>query len=389
MASSFSVRSGSVSIPIYALRDGRFCVSYHLNQRRYRETFVSQPKAERRAKEVAKAIRDQKAVGVVLTGADRDSYLRAVKLLEPTGVSLHDAVESFVKNWRAVDLPKKTVSEIADEMIAAKRADGLSTAYQHNLQVVTNTIRRAFPGQIIELTTAKLDDWLRSLDISSRSRHNTRQVLITLFRFARDRGYLPDEKTTAAEKTARGKVVEGDIGIFQPEELSKLLTHATPDLVPYLTIGAFAGLRPAEIQRLEWRDVRLEQGFIEVRAKKAKTASRRIVPIQPNLSNWLTPCRHLDGLVCILKDPQRNASELATTLNIKWPNNGLRHSYGSYRLATLKNVAELALEMGNSPQMIFKHYRELVTHKDAAAWWSISPKQAENVVPMGKRQATA
>jgi integrase len=294
-----------------------------------------------------------------------------------------------VKNWRAVDLPKKTVGEVADEMIAAKRADGLSAAYQHNLQVVTNTIRRAFSGQIMELTTAKLDDWLRSLDISSRSRHNTRQVLITLFRFARDRGYLPDEKTTAAEKTARGKVVEGDIEIFQPKELSKLLTHATHDLIPYLTIGAFAGLRPAEIQRLEWRDVRLEQGFIEVRAKKAKTASRRVVPIQPNLSNWLTSHRCLDGLVCVLKDPQRNASELAATLNIKWPNNGLRHSYGSYRLATLKNVAELALEMGNSPQMIFRHYRELVTPQDAAAWWNISPKHADNVVPIGKHQATA
>ncbi|MCX6907858.1 MAG: site-specific integrase [Verrucomicrobia bacterium] len=338
--------------------------------------------AENRAKQVAKAIRDQKALGVVLTGADRDSYLRAIKLLEPIGASLHDAVESFVKNRREIDLPNKTIGEVADEMLAAKRADGVSDAYQHNLQVVTNTIRRAFPYLIVELTTAQLDDWLRSLKISSRSRHNTRQTLITLFRFGRARGYLPDENTTAAEKTARGKVVEGEIEIFQPEELSKLLTHATPDLVPFLAIGGFAGLRPAEIQRLEWRDVRLEQGFIEVRAKNAKTASRRLVPIQPNLSVWLTPYSGQTGPVCRMQKTQRKSSELATKLKLKWADNGLRHSYGSYRLAILKNAAELALEMGNSPGMIFRHYRELVTERDAKAWFSISPKAPANVLPM-------
>lgn len=382
MPSSFSVRSGPVSIPIYALHDGRFCVSYHLDQKRYRETFASRSDAENRAKAVAKAIRDQKALGVALTGADRDSYLRAMKLLEPTGVSLHDAVESFVKNRREVELPQTTVGEVAEEMIAAKRADGVSEVYQHNLQVVTNTIRKAFPGLIIELTTAQLDDWLRSLKISPRSRHNIRQTLITLFRFARSRGYLPDERTTAAEKTARGKVVEGEIEIFQPEELSMLLIHATPDLVPFLAIGGFAGLRPAEIQRLEWRDVRLEQGFIEVKAKNSKTASRRLVPIQPNLSAWLTPYSEQTGPVCRMQKIQRKSSELAAKLKLKWPNNGLRHSYGSYRLAILKNVAELALEMGNSPGMIFRHYRELVAERDAKAWFSISPKTPANVLPM-------
>ena len=38
-----------------------------------------------------------------------------------------------------------------------------------------------------------------------------------------------------------------------------------------------------------------------------------------------------------------------------------------------KNAAVVALEAGNSPQMIFKHYRELVTEKEADAWFSIVP----------------
>jgi hypothetical protein len=37
----------------------------------------------------------------------------------------------------------------------------------------------------------------------------------------------------------------------------------------------------------------------------------------------------------------------------------LRHSFISYRIATVKSADQVALEAGNSPSIIFKHYREL------------------------------
>lgn len=52
--------------------------------------------------------------------------------------------------------------------------------------------------------------------------------------------------------------------------------------------------------------------------------------------------------------------------------NGLRHSFISYRVAAIKKVAEVALEAGNSPQMIFSNYRELVS-RDAKEWFAIVP----------------
>ena len=71
---------------------------------------------------------------------------------------------------------------------------------------------------------------------------------------------------------------------------------------------------------------------------------------------------------------------------MRLPKNGLRHSYASYRLAQCQDAAKVALEMGNSPNMIFRHYRELVMPQDATAWWNILPEQAANVVPMSSRQ---
>jgi hypothetical protein len=39
----------------------------------------------------------------------------------------------------------------------------------------------------------------------------------------------------------------------------------------------------------------------------------------------------------------------------KWEANGLRHSFISYRLAILHDTARVALEAGNSPEVIFGH----------------------------------
>jgi len=68
--------------------------------------------------------------------------------------------------------------------------------------------------------------------------------------------------------------------------------------------------------------------------------------------------------------------KLAAALGIRWPHNALRHSYISYRLALVKSADQVALEAGNSPAMIFKHYRELTTEEIAQEWFSLFPKDS-------------
>ena len=63
----------------------------------------------------------------------------------------------------------------------------------------------------------------------------------------------------------------------------------------------------------------------------------------------------------------------------EWKHNALRHSFCSYRLADVKSAAQVSLEAGNSPQMVFRHYRELVTEKGAKAWFAITPEAAKAV----------
>jgi hypothetical protein len=60
----------------------------------------------------------------------------------------------------------------------------------------------------------------------------------------------------------------------------------------------------------------------------------------------------------------------------------LRHSFISYRLADIQNAAQVALEAGNSPNVVFRHYRELVKPSAAKEWFAVSPQPAENVVQL-------
>ena len=177
-----------------------------------------------------------------------------------------------------------------------------------------------------------------------------------------------------------------------PEEMALLMTNADADIIPALAICGFAGLRQSEMVSLDWSEIDLRRGFIEVKGRKAKTKQRRLVPIAKNLKAWLAPYVKKDGPVLESSNDvylsSRRTAALAAGLK-KWPRNCLRHSYVSYRLAGTKDAAKVALEAGHSAAMLFSNYRQLVTPAEARRWFSIAPRRARNVVslPVGYQYA--
>jgi integrase len=102
-----------------------------------------------------------------------------------------------------------------------------------------------------------------------------------------------------------------------------------------LALQAFAGLRTAEVLRLEWSDVDLVRGIVTVAAHKSKTARRRLISIARNLAEWLRPYAQMSGLVCSTKTRNYHAEieALRTSIDLAtWPNNGLRHSFALKRI---------------------------------------------------------
>jgi integrase len=374
-----------------------YTIAYYVGKVRKRETFADLPKAKARAQEIVISILQGRLPVLELTNADSESYLRAIQLLRPIGIPLHAAVEEYVAARsklsdgdslvsvvgehlsRKRNVPQKRVGEIVDELLVAKQHDGLSPRYIYALRSDLTRFKNAFQTNITSITSGLIEDWLLAQKVGARTRNNLRTSIVTLFHFARSRGYLPKGQPTEADDVRRGKDRGGRIGIMKPKELSSLISAAPSDVKLFLVIGAFTGLRTSEILQLDFSDINSERGHITVAAHKSKTATRRLVPILPNLAQWLAPHRNGKGKV-VKHSVERRTIMFAKGQGIPWPHNCLRHSYASYRLAAIADTARVALEMGNSPQKLMTNYRELADEHDAAAWFAITPKLSKNVV---------
>jgi integrase len=165
------------------------------------------------------------------------------------------------------------------------------------------------------------------------------------------------------------------ITICTPNELRGLLAAAPGWFRPIVAIQAFAGLHSTELLRLDWEDVKLDRGHIEVGKHRTRAGARRLAPIPPNLVRWLTYAAKSSGKV--FPYSRANLDEIqadtATAADVGWKDNALRHSFISYRVAQTSDVPRVSLESGTSPGRIFKHYRTLVGEMDARQWFIIAP----------------
>ena len=165
-------------------------------------------------------------------------------------------------------------------------------------------------------------------------------------------------------------------------EAASLLTtaeiHHELELVPAIAVGLFAGLRMSEIKQLDWRNVDFEHKVIDVDESIAKTRQQRNVDMSDSLVAWLTLCAREEGGI-VPAGFRTKMEKLRKVAGItKWPENGLRHSFGSYHVACFQNPNMTALQMGHATtDMLFKHYRNYrVRKKDAEKYWEITPASA-------------
>ena len=353
----------------------KFVLNYREGGKRKRQFFETKEEAKAEA-----ALKDAQLKKSGIEGANISSRLREMakecaERLSAHGKTIADATDFFVSHLKATE-KSCNASELVNELLAAKQADGASGRYLSDLKHRLKRFSDDLNGQVVAtITSAQIDDWLRGLNVAPVTRNNFRRVLIVAFNFAKGRGYC---LANPADTTAKAKVVDAPVRIFTVKETARLLNAATEETLPYFAIGAFAGLRSAELARLDWSNVDFESGLIEVTAKKSKTARRRFIKMRPNLVAWLAPYRLHTGSVLPVNARKKleTVRKAAKLFGESWSDNGLRHSFASYHLGAFNDAAALALEMGHTgTDMIFGHYRELVKPKAAEAYWSIEPTE--------------
>ena len=238
----------------------------------------------------------REAIG--LPAGELSAIVQARNKLAKHGKTIEDAATFYLDYLERIRRCNVTVAELSHEVVEAKRKDGRAPMYVADLKKRLARFSADFgKRQIAGITVEELDNWLRNLDCGPKSRANFRANVGVMFSYAERRRVIDSNPVL---RTAQPKLVDKPPEIFSVDELAALLHAAlsnAPDVVPMLAIGAFAGLREAEIKRLDWSEVDQRRGHIEIKSSKAKSARRRIIEMQPNLREWLRPYAGMTGAV--------------------------------------------------------------------------------------------
>lgn len=231
------------------------------------------------------------------------------------------------------------------------------------------------PRHINALDTADCTEVLYSVFPSARQRQKGRAILHGVFAHAvRQRwcAYNPMEgvRLPAPE--------EHEIVPLSLPQLRRLLEEAQrPEhrpCMPALGLMLWCGVRPAELERLQWSDLDFEEKVVSLRARHSKTGGCRHIPLRPVLSAWLRAAGGQgEGRICP-PDWQRRWKRLRAAAGlVPWQQDVLRHTFASYHAKKFHDFAALQSEMGHrSAALLRTRYLSMrgLTAESARLFWS-------------------
>ncbi len=408
------VKLGRFSVTVYRRKtpSGNFAymVSNYADGKRRFDSYATEVEAIEAASELVNKLSTRDVVAAAMTNKEAAEYAASVEALAPFNVSVLTAARTIadclpilegnlaalipaLKDYarrNPANLPAVTVQNAVEQFIASKQKDQLRERSLDDLQDRLGRFASDFQITVSKVTGPELSDWLDSLKVGPQSRLNYRRVLNNFFAWAESKGYILRGENPVATLPEVKILRDQAISVYTPEQLKALLAAAPGEFQAVLAILAFAGLRPDEAQRLDWRDIDLAEGFIHVTGRGSKTRTHRHVPILDPLRAWLGLHAKQEGKVWTGTSNQFTVARRQTvrTSKVKWHQDGLRHTFISCRLAILNDTARVAIEAGNSEDVIVRHYRHLRTERQAQAWFAVLPHRPANIVTI-PTQATA
>jgi site-specific recombinase XerC len=358
----------------------------------------------------------------VLDDAQLRDAEKAILLLKHG--SLEDAVTYYEENHVPIETDK-TLKEAYPLFLEEKKHLRPTTMREYNSDL--KMLISAHPAQKMnDVNSDKLKTFLRSAApipghprvarpwSLSRQRYMLR-VYSPFFSWGIDEGYCATNPVLKV-KLKKALPTQEEPAVLALALLQQLLdvswTYLGGRYAAYVVLTTWAALRPTETRVLDISRIDLDDEWIKMNGKAAKTRSRRMVELMPNIlmmlrdlrdrglltsealkpsnKDW-TAMRALAGLAgcrekipdwCFLPCEERlwsahRAIELRAPCSkeelVDFVSDVLRHTGISHHLAWLIDENLTAAWAGNSPAIIHKHYKGLVTTLESQKFWTMLP----------------
>jgi len=359
---------------VYSASKTSFCIEGVIDGKRIRQRAKSLEEARSRCHDLEEGQKDSNIVRTHLSAEQVRSAERAFGLLG-SDQCIVEAVGSHRSNYK---LKRTLISDAVWQYLATKE------------QCSKNTYDQA-KGLLM-----KLVDWAEGRTLESLSREDASEYLRTatngsynhylrfaksLYRWAISEGLVNNNPFKNIVAKTR---IHREVSVLSCEEAKALLGASEAlyggELLPYVAITLFAGLRPdSEMRHLEWGAINLEDA--EIRVTMGKTRIPRTVDIPDNLVKWLRKCD--PSLPIYPKNFRRKWAKVRNEAGFKggaaktpkekaqeaglkpWVKDYTRHTAISYRVRQTGDVYSTATWAGNSPAIIRSHYLGLIKNSEA------------------------
>ena len=368
---------------------------YSPSGKRERAFFPTRDKAKAYAAEMKEKIATHGTLASNIKPSLADDATMAVKMLEPYGLTLLEAVKRIVEIEKA-KAASMGVPTALKEFLLTKEAK--STWQTRAYDQMSFAFELDFGERMLStITPSELITHVENCT-GTNSTFNSRATSIkTFWRWC---SKLPrnwcDVKTI--EVLERREIRKSSIGVLTADQCQVLMRTAEehyPECVPAFAINLFTGIRNAELERLEPEDITAEGLNLAVDATKTK--KRRFIEMPPVLAAWLDAYPVADTVLpanwfrkekavrrkagwnvwCDLFDPAKAPDDFP-----EWPGNALRHTHASVMVALGKPLDNLTFEFGHSggAAVLKAHYVGVMTKAEAIKVWTLGP--AGTTVPV-------
>src|SRR5262249_15170084 len=197
-----TLKKGHATVKIYKIKNRdliNYTVSYVDGRGRKRRNFANLDEARTEAANIAENLNKGDLEALKLTGADKQVYTQAIDTIAPTGVPLLSVAHEFAHAFKIlggahiveaaryykkqvdVDLPQITVAEAVEKFRQAKKAENLSAAYLHDIDVLLGAFADNFQCPLSSIQPDDLRQYLNGLRVGLVSKENRRRMLVVLF----------------------------------------------------------------------------------------------------------------------------------------------------------------------------------------------------------------
>ncbi|MCQ2439387.1 MAG: site-specific integrase [Oscillospiraceae bacterium] len=318
----------------------------------------------------------------------------AMSVLNSAGlsISLTEAAQVAARHSKAVR-HGATVAELLERYEAdAGAARGWKQATRASWRKYARPMAEALGStQCAELTTETLRAWMQSAFPTAPLYNGACRTLSGAFTWAVKQRMAAENPFSRIDKLA---TVKREVDVFTPDEARRLLSacrdmrdDADPlfaldcrDCVLAFAVSLFAGVRPQELSKLTWDDVKVEADgsmYLFISGLKAKTNTARFVKVRENLRAFIegVPSGARRGKIAPA-NWSRKQKAVRRAAGLSGRQDTARHSFASYALAAGEPVHEVMSDMGHTQKstVIYTNYRAAASPSSARDYWSITPK---------------